>query len=381
MPRSFLVLTLSLLLLATPQLDAARRRVVRLPEGDHSLFVPGGSYVNDLFFADGSVWMRGEKTALLTRGDVAIIDERPATTSVAVMTRDRGLCGSDVSSIRCIDATRVVRDYPLDPATDVVSGLADSASGDLWFADRANDRLGSISPFGEIRTWKLPAGLARPRAIAVDANGTVWIVSQRSVGRVIGDGLYDVFQANALFEGRPVATFTDTVAIGVEGALWLGVSREARTTGATRGGAIVRMTPDGVFTEVVPLGIFAMPVEIAAGRDGSAWAVTHHVYFGLETFRLLQVWPDGRVQEYPLPLQTGSAFPYRVAGLTLDVDGNVWVGLNRPFGDGALVAKITASATAPASDPATRSAAATSRCAATRDPASAPSAPAGPHQR
>jgi hypothetical protein len=152
MPRSPLVLALSLLL-ATTQLDAARRRAVRLPEGGYSLFVPGGSYVSDLFFADGSVWVRGEKTTLLTRGEAAVIDERPATTSVAVMTRDRGLCGSEGSSIRCVDATGVVRDYPLDPATDV-SGLADSLNGDLWFTDRADDarwRVRRGRPAGHLR--------------------------------------------------------------------------------------------------------------------------------------------------------------------------------------------------------------------------------------
>jgi virginiamycin B lyase len=58
-------------------------------------------------------------------------------------------------------------------ASPVLSGLAVTPDGDLWFGLLRSGALGRLRD-GHIETFKLPREGARPASLAIDGNGNVW---------------------------------------------------------------------------------------------------------------------------------------------------------------------------------------------------------------
>jgi hypothetical protein len=138
--------------------------------------------------------------------------------------------------------------------------------GNLWFTEYGGNRIGRITPDGQLTEFALPTTLSRPNFITVGPDGNLW--------------------------------FTELVVDAP------GVSYPNR---------IGRITPDGQLTEfALPYGS-SSPRGITVGPDGNLW------YVAEEGNRMGEIAADGTVTEIPLP-SPGSQ-PYAIV---MGPDGNLW---------------------------------------------------------
>jgi streptogramin lyase len=223
------------------------------------------------------------------------------------------------------------------------TSLINGPDGNLWFAESATDRLGRSTLDGSISELSLPPALAAPAAILRGTDGAVLVAGRRAVGSVVTDDVFTISSAedSAVFAGRATSTGFSSMAQTGDGTVWLGIPTESRTSGFSKGGAIVRMTPAGDFDEVVRLPFFESPSDLAAGRDGSVWFVTYNDYFVPAPEQMLnRRRPDGVLEQYALPRAGwANGEGMRASALLCDVNGTIWIALNAVSG-GAVIARL-----------------------------------------
>ena len=162
--------------------------------------------------------------------------------------------------------------------------LAFTPGGPLWFADRANSRIGSIDRSGHIRTYDIPhpdGAIAVPQGIVIGPGHYVWFTDQTggTIDRLnIRTGAIDVHPVPTPASG-PLGLVR-----GPDGALWF-TERTAAKVG--------RMAPDGTFTEWA-LAPGAFPNRITVGPDRAIW------FTELNAGKLGRIDRAGQLTEYPI---------------------------------------------------------------------------------
>jgi streptogramin lyase len=167
--------------------------------------------------------------------------------------------------------------------------------------------IGRISPQGDVTTYDTGKHIPGNNVgvIAPLTDGSVWIFTELSLGRISTDGTIKVLNVTPLADHLVTSGATDAA-----GNLWIigGLSQGI-------GGIVVRYTPDGSwkvwsFSTLLTdaSGGIIMTVR---GRDGNLWTVGNGT--------LLRTTPDGAVKAYELP---GNLI---VGSLTVDADNNFWV--------------------------------------------------------
>jgi virginiamycin B lyase len=183
-------------------------------------------------------------------------------------------------------------------------GMVFGPDGALYIAETGTtiggNAIARLTPGGELREFRLPAGAGSPWGIAVGPDRKIWFteVSSGKVGRLDpATGTISEFQlptANSQPQG---------IVLGADGALW---GTEAA------GNRVFRIGVDGRATEFPIPTPDSVPVSIAAGRGGVLWVSE------LSGGKLLRISTAGRIREFALP---SGARPYGVASAP---DGNVW---------------------------------------------------------
>jgi streptogramin lyase len=226
-----------------------------------------------------------------------------------------------------------------------LQGTAAGPDGNVWFAEIQGNRIGRITPTGQVTEFS--GGLNEPIGITAGPDGNLWFTqfNGSSVGRITPTGAITVFTAGI----TPGATPTG-IAAGPDGNLWFaetGLSRIGRITPA---GTVVEFVvgtqptgitagPDGNmwFTEwggnhigrITPAGTYtffgtgispgAKPAAIAAGPDGALWFTE----FGGS--RIGRITTTGAVTEFSTGITGGSNLASPNAfGITAGPDGQLW---------------------------------------------------------
>ena len=147
------------------------------------------------------------------------------------------------------------------PADARPQGIAEGPDGNLWFTDASDPaRIGRITTTGVITLFDegIPAGSA-PYDIAAGADGNLWFTLPQldRLGRISPDGQVTLFggmRANA----EPMG-----IALGPDGNVWFA---------ERSGGRIGVATPDGAIGEYsAGLNGSDAPTGITAGPNGSVW--------------------------------------------------------------------------------------------------------------
>jgi virginiamycin B lyase len=191
--------------------------------------------------------------------------------------------------------------------------------GNVWFTERAQNRIGRIAPAG--RVTEFAAGNVGLGDITAGPDGNLWFTDDKRIGRITPSGSVTEFGAGIT---NPVAGIT----AGPDGNLWF-----------TEADRIGRITPSGSVTEFAAgIRLAASPGAITAGPDGNLWFIeqgiepdTEHGFQGISG-AIGRITPSGQVTEFldRIPLQS--------AGITAGPDGNVW--FTRP---GVDIGRITPS--------------------------------------
>jgi virginiamycin B lyase len=176
--------------------------------------------------------------------------------------------------------------------------------GNLWFAEMAADKIGRITPKGEITEYPIPSAGAKPYGLAVGSDRQVWFTESgvHKIGR-----LDPKTGAIAEFAVPTPKAFPREIAAGADGNLWFTENN---------GNKIGRITPKGEVVEFPIPTPASQPLGIAGGPDGAVW------FTEFKAGQIGRIAPDGAITEYPLPTRDGK--PFCIAA---GPDGNLWFAL------------------------------------------------------
>ena len=251
------------------------------------------------------------------------------------------------------------------PAASEPEGIVTGADGSLWFAEKGTDRIGRITPAGEVAEYPLPTPEAQPSQVTLGPDGNVWFTEMGpgNVGRITPGGVVTEFPVcdycrpwgitagpeGAVWFTLPVAgevgritasgqvtrfplavgpNEPDLIAAGPDGNLWIadkGLVREEPTVGQ-----IVRLAPGGqstLFKVPTPTENFR-PTAIAPGPDGALWFTGSGTGVG-------RIDTAGQITEFPLPL-----FGERNA-IVGGPDGNIWLSNSGPGAADGSIDRLT----------------------------------------
>jgi streptogramin lyase len=172
---------------------------------------------------------------------------------------------ADGSTVNVIRGNQTTTFHVADPAT-ASAGWLTRDGHQVWFADRGNGRLGSITAAGTIHEVQIPAGsagTAAPQGIVVDQGRGLWFTDQAN-DRL---GHYAFGSKTFAFYAVPSA-FPLGLVRGGDGELYFterSVDKVARFDTTTH-----------LFTEwTLPTGAF--PNRLAVVPDGSVWFTSYKV--------------------------------------------------------------------------------------------------------
>lgn len=177
--------------------------------------------------------------------------------------------------------------------------IAPGPDGNVWFTERAANRVAHATPGGSIMEIVVPTGGSSPTGITAGPDGNLWFTEQTAnkIGRVSPLGAF------AEFTLPTPDAYPTLITLGPDGNLWF-------TEHAV--GKIGRITPDGSITEfAIPEG--GMPLDITAGPDGRLW------FTNFSAHRIGAVTTDGAFTAYDVP--TPNSGPFVIA---VGPDGRLW---------------------------------------------------------
>jgi len=196
-------------------------------------------------------------------------------------------------------AATKIEEYPVPTADSAPAGITAGPDGNLWFTESAGNKIGMITPSGEITEFAIPTAASAPAGITAGPDGNLWFTE--SAGNKIG-------------MITPSGTITE-FPIRTEDSQPIGITSGDRNVWFTElGGNVIgslRTSGGRVQESPLPTGGSA-PAGIATGPDGTVW-------FTESEGNRIGLIEDGEVTEFPVP--TADAGPSAiVAGL----DGNMW---------------------------------------------------------
>ncbi|MCL2450915.1 MAG: Virginiamycin B lyase [Polyangiaceae bacterium] len=205
---------------------------------------------------------------------------------------------------------------PFDlPSGSAPQEITVGSDGNLWFTEW--DRIGRITPAGDITEFAVPTVNSDPLGITVGPDGSIWFTeaSANQIGQLTPSGTFNelpIPEANVSPAG---------IVAGPDGNLWF-AEYEAQAIGS--------VTPSGVFKQY-PLSSDTLPDKIIVGPDGNLW-------FSSET-AIGQITTSGAISLFPVDTVSWI--------ITLGPDGNIWFsgGVAKTFSSNNLGEMTTAGAT------------------------------------
>ena len=265
--------------------------------------------------ADGSVWSVGENiTVLSDDGSATTIATNVHCTDGAFFDSVTLLCSAP-DGVKRIERSGAVT--LIDPVP--VSLVASANRGTVAFA--RGRTLGRFSRDGFVASFEIPDSVPSPLySMTVGIDGSIWYPSGRDVVRITTPVDFNVFHGGSLFANRAPSTVFTEIEADPNGTVWLAINRDSRTSGFTRNGSIVSLTPDGAFHEdVVPTS----PTRLRRTPDGSLWFIgTAGPGFLVEDPHLMRFMPGRGVTTVEVP---GIGGFNGVIAFTVDTRGRLWL--------------------------------------------------------
>ncbi len=177
-------------------------------------------------------------------------------------TKGRGSFGPD--TVGRIDQDGAVTEFHLPQGESRPMAIVEASDGDAWFTEYFGDRIGCVTPSGQLTELPLPPG-SRPAGITADAHGNIWFAEQGSgkIGRIDTAGNLTEFNL-------PAGAIPGQIAAAADGRLWFTQVVYALDPGRKLG-TLGRLTPAGRYSEVELPDRESQPVDIVAGKEGDVW--------------------------------------------------------------------------------------------------------------
>jgi virginiamycin B lyase len=182
--------------------------------------------------------------------------------------------------------------------------------GGVWFTENQSDKIGRISPDGQVTEFPLPPG-SGPQGITAGPGGNIWFAENGNLSLASGppsptaDAIGRITSSGhmAEFPLPPAAVAPHELTAAPDGDVWFT---------EPQGNRIGRITPSGHLTEFLIPTPHATPDGITAGPDGSIWFTESTVA------KIGRIALSGQITEFPVPTLS------EMAGITAGPDGNIW---------------------------------------------------------
>jgi virginiamycin B lyase len=195
--------------------------------------------------------------------------------------------------------------------------IASGSDGNIWFTETNRNRVGRITPNGEITEYVViqyyedhgASYFTQPYAITdAPGKGLFFTTLTGGVYRISYTGQIQGLSGVPWGYGGPLG-----IADGPDGNIWV--------TDIV-GPLVARITPQGLKTEfVLPNG--SWPRGITKGPDGNVWFADDG-----STARVCKITPEGKISEYVLPQHppgiSCGVCPPSLDRITAGPDGNLW---------------------------------------------------------
>ncbi|HEY7126720.1 MAG TPA: protein kinase [Ktedonobacterales bacterium] len=190
--------------------------------------------------------------------------------------------------------------FNVPTANSTPDGITLGPDGNLWFTENDGNQIGRITPGGSITEFPIPTTDSHPSGITKGSDGNIWFgeVTANKIGRITPGGSITEFNIPTP-DGRPSG-----LTLGPDGNVWF------VEIGA---GKIGRITPGGNFAEFPLSNSNSMPNAITTGPDGNLWFVEGNAN------QIGRITPTGTITEFALP--NANSVPIMIAR---GPDGNLW---------------------------------------------------------
>jgi streptogramin lyase len=156
--------------------------------------------------------------------------------------------------------THEVKEFELpspDSGQQGAFGITAGPDGNIWFTELYGNRIGRITPSGEITEFPVPTASSEPISITKGPDGNLWFAEQdaEKIGR-INPSTHEITEFPIPSGGSEPSAITE----GPDGNLWF----------AEENGDIGRITPTGTITQC-STGISGSIKGITAGPEDTLW--------------------------------------------------------------------------------------------------------------
>ena len=201
-----------------------------------------------------------------------------------------------------------IQECPVPAGSSAIS-ITTGEEGDLWFT-AGPSTIGRITPAGEISLYPTSAESDGP--ITTGPDGNLWSCGE-SIGRTTPSGV---------FNGLGSSGWCLDIAPGPGGDLWF-TDHEGPTLYPPKS-YIGRVTPDGTASNVELPKAGQEPQGLALGPEGDLWITERGGYDNVKVrpagqANVLRMSPQGAFTEFPLPDRNSRPGP-----ITAGPDGNLW---------------------------------------------------------
>ena len=194
-----------------------------------------------------------------------------------------------------------ITEFPVPTSGSGPYGIATGADGNIWFTERFADAIGRLDPeTGEIDEFPIRTPFAQPWEIAAGPDGNLWFTETDAVqiGRITLNGSVTEFPAGS-------CCFPIGIAAGPDGNLWFTMEI---------GDQIIRMTPSGQATVFqIPTELQLLPWDITPGPDGNLW------FTELAGRHIGRITTEGVLDRFPVEGDFSG-----IAGIAAGPDGHLW---------------------------------------------------------
>jgi len=205
----------------------------------------------------------------------------------------------------------VISEYILPETDSGLRGITQGPDGNIWFTEVKGNKIGKITPSGDITEYSLQDANSNPHAIVTGPDGNLWFTEKNNnkIAKISLDGVVTEFPLP-----NPHSNPNEII-VGPDNALWF--------TEQNLPGRIGRITIDGAITE---FPVVNYPGPLVLGPDNNIWFSD-----GYNIYKML---PTGETTQFPVPTSNGNIYDMVVGS-----DSNIWFSI-AAIGSGRVV-KIT----------------------------------------
>jgi streptogramin lyase len=195
--------------------------------------------------------------------------------------------------------------------------IAPGPDGNMWFTEFWTNRIGRLTPSGDLTEFSIPTPDSGARGIVAGRDGNMWFAEDNrarpSVARITTGGTITEFPITT----GPSDVSPSRLAVGADGNLWF-----AEPSG------LAHISPSGDIVQV-PLPTGTQVTDLVAGPDANIW-------FGdSKTGAIARLGVAGTLREFPLGRRGVFA-----GALAVGADGRIWFSESYLSTIGSIGAKV-----------------------------------------